>query len=385
MKKLLLIALVLVPLLSFAQDDIYFNPKKKVEKQITKTNVVRNYRRPANDTVSVAVYSDNKRSDDEYNRRFSYDNGHIVGNDDWQAGGSRYVADSIQAESDSIWATYSRDMNDAEDDYYYSRRLLRFHSPHYVIYRSPYYWDLVYGWGCYDYLDGWYGDPFFGCYGWRYGCPWGPWDCWYGRFWGYYRPYAWDYWGWGGCWGYYSYGYGGYWGGGASSSRPLSQRLGGQRFHDNPFSDRRGGGYNIRTQNHNGSPANYITKHTRNTNFASNANRAGSSRNSSVANRGSNFPGSSRHTSSTPATSNRNASNYTGSRGSSPRGNSYGNGYSHAYTSPTSTPSRSSSYTGSSSSSGSFGGGSYSSGSSSSSSHSGGGGFGGGRSGGGRR
>lgn len=370
MKKLLLIALALVPLLSFAQDDIYFTPKKKADKQVTKTNVVRNYRRAADDTVSIAVYSDNKRSDDEYNRRFNYNNGHIVGNDDWQAGGSRYDADSIQAESDSVLATYSRDMNDAEDDYYYSRRLLRFHSPRYVVYRSPYYWDLVYGYGCYDYLDYWYDDPFYWHYGWHYGWSWGPWSCWYGPFWGYHSPFAWDYWGWGGCWGYYSYGHDGYWGG--SPSRPLSQRIGGQRFRENPFSNRAGGGHSIRTQDYSGSPATHFSKHRMSTtSVASNTNRAGSRTNNTTNVRTSRFPNANRSTSS--YSTNRNASNY-----SSSRTNSYGS----RTTTTTSTPttSRSNSYSGSSS--GSFGGGGFSGGGSS---HSGGGGFGGGRSGGGRR
>ena len=241
MKKLLLIALSFLPLLSMAQDDLYFTPKKKAAKDSTVKTA------PAASVTDVKApltvsYNTKSRAEDEYNRRYTY-KGQIAGVDDWQAGGSKEQADSLAASIDSVRSGYSRDMNDMEDDYYYSRRLLRFHSPRFVAYTRPYYWDLVYGYGCYDYLDFWYDDPFYWHYGWHYGWSWGPWSCWYGPLWGWHSPYAWDYWGWGGCWGYYSYGHGGYWGGGHYTN-PRTQGV--QRF-DRLFTGRAGGSRTVRT------------------------------------------------------------------------------------------------------------------------------------------
>lgn len=231
MKKFLLIALAFVPLLSMAQDDTYFVPKKKAAK--TTASVGTYSTQTAVKPAELAVYNNNSRSDDDYNRRFNYNAGN-TGSDDWQTGGGSEVADTL-AQDTLRGAGYSREMDDAEDDYYYSRRLLRFHSPRLVAYRSPYYWDLVYGYGCYDYIDYWYGDPFYWNYGWGYGWSWGPWSCWYGPIWGWHSPYAYDYWGWG--WHSHCYGYT-YWGGGyiPRHSNPRTQGI--ARYDRNSFGNR---------------------------------------------------------------------------------------------------------------------------------------------------
>ncbi len=216
MKRLLTLALVLVPLLSMAQDDLYFTPSKKakgtVQQQMTasmdaarkravasmdaaqKSAVASMTARTENVTPPTVVdYHSNTRSEDEYNRRYVYGG-------DFQNAGGAYMDDSLAARIDTVdngQPIY--DLNDPELDYRYSRRIVRFHSPRLYALTSPYYWDLYYGYGAWDYLyDPW--DPWYWHYGWSYGWTWGPWDCWYGSIWGWSHPYSWTYWGWGPGW-----------------------------------------------------------------------------------------------------------------------------------------------------------------------------------------
>lgn len=152
-------------------DDMYFTSSKKT----TKTSApVRTQGKSVTTIISdrapkIEVYNSNARSDDEYNRRYNYNNG--------------------TAQEEQVDTVYDYDINDEETDYLYSRRILRFHSPTRIIISSPYYWDLVYVNGVYDYLyDPFYYDPFYWNWGWGYGCTWGPWTCWYGPMWGYVSP-----------------------------------------------------------------------------------------------------------------------------------------------------------------------------------------------------
>lgn len=137
---------------------------------------------------TVVDYHSNTRNEDEYNRRYVYD--------------GQYSEDSLAARIDTVGIDDAQpryDMNDPELDYRYSRRLVRFHSPRLYALASPYYWDLYYGYGAWDYLyDPW--DPWYWHYGWSYGWTWGPWDCWYGSIWGWSHPCSWTYWGWGPGW-----------------------------------------------------------------------------------------------------------------------------------------------------------------------------------------
>ncbi len=192
-KFFLTIALVLSATLAVQaqdDDDLYFTPTKKSQK----TSAAR---------VTQKVYSDNDRDDDEYNRRYT---GYA---DAWQTGGEAdsIVADSMAADMEYAQSSGSAyDLTDPENDYVYSRRILRFHSPRFgFAISSPYYWDLVYGWGVYDYLyDPYYDyfyDPFYWSWGWGYGWAYRPWNTWYGPIWGWHHsPHGWHDWGCGPMW-----------------------------------------------------------------------------------------------------------------------------------------------------------------------------------------
>ncbi len=192
-KFFLTIALVLSATLAVQaqdDDDLYFTPTKKSQK----TSAAR---------VTQKVYSDNDRDDDEYNRRYT---GYA---DAWQTGGEAdsIVADSMAADMECAQSSGSDyDLTDPENDYVYSRRILRFHSPRFgFAISSPYYWDLVYGWGVYDYLyDPYYDyfyDPFYWSWGWGYGWAYRPWNTWYGPIWGWHHsPHGWHDWGCGPMW-----------------------------------------------------------------------------------------------------------------------------------------------------------------------------------------
>lgn len=196
MKRLVTLALILVPLLSMAQDDLYFTSSKKAKEAAQKRAASSmNARTQTVVAPTVVDYNSNTRSEDEYNRRYVYSG-------DFQNAGGAYMDDSLAARIDTIGLDNAQsryDMNDPELDYRYSRRLVRFHSPRLYALTSPYYWDLYYGYGAWDYLyDPW--DPWYWHYGWSYGWTWGPWDCWYGGIWGWSHPYSWSYWGWGPGW-----------------------------------------------------------------------------------------------------------------------------------------------------------------------------------------
>ncbi len=205
MKRLLIILLAFVPMLTMAQDDMYFTPSKKK----AQTQSYYSGSRPANyggsnvttvesGTVdnSIVDYGVSKRSDDEYNRRYA--NG--SDNSSYSSGSSS------NSDTEEIVSG-----DNSEIDYRYSRRLLRFHSPNVIVaVSSPYYWDLVYDYGVYDYLaDYYYYDPFYYSWGWGYGWSWGyrwrPWNSWYGPIWGWSHPYHWSYWGVGPGWHHHGY------------------------------------------------------------------------------------------------------------------------------------------------------------------------------------
>ncbi len=215
MKRFFLLTLIALPLThAMAQDDdLYFTPD--LEGKVETVRRVRSPRISANDEVSVyenskyAVYNSNSRDEDEYNRRFSFN----------PSAGEDGVDYSLDYESnDTVFNTDSTSI-DQTDDYAYSRRILRFHSPRAAVaLSSPYYWDLVYDYGIYDYMYDAYYDPFFYSWGWRYGWSWGPWSCWYGGLWGWNYPYHWSYWGWGPGW-HHSYWHGHRWNHGHFSHR----------------------------------------------------------------------------------------------------------------------------------------------------------------------
>ena len=191
MKRLLILALAVVPVLAMAQDDLYFTSSKKAKEKAQKSAPSMKARVETYEPPVVVDYQSNRRSEDEYNRRYVYGG-------DYQNAGGMY-ADSLAASVDADGYVAEYDMDDPELDYRFSRRLVRFHNPRLYALASPYYWDLYYGYGAWDYLYDPY-DPWIYHYGWRYGWTWGPWDCWYGGIWGWHSPYAWSYWGWGPGW-----------------------------------------------------------------------------------------------------------------------------------------------------------------------------------------
>lgn len=193
MKRLLIYAFLILPLFCHAQDDMYFVSSKKAKEAERKAVADLRAKAEPVESPTVVIYNDNSRNEDEYNRRY-------VDGDDYQISGG-YSSDSLSADIDTVDVASGSayEMDDPELDYRFSRRIVRFHNPRSYALASPYYWDLYYVYGAWDYLYDPY-DPWYWHYGWEYGWSWGPWDCWYGSIWGWHRPYAWAYWGWGPCW-----------------------------------------------------------------------------------------------------------------------------------------------------------------------------------------
>lgn len=200
MKKLLALSLAVLPLMSMAQDDLYFvakKPKKAAAQQVDLQAKAEKVYQPVKVTQGERAYQPvdyhvSRRSDDEYNRRYVSPGGSLA-----------LSADSLDADTASLADGYDGYdyIDDPEADFRYSRRLVRFHSPRVYVAASPYYWDLYYGYGAWDYLyDPYYYDPWRYDYGWGCGWSWGPWSTWYGGIWGYRPLHAWAYWGWGPGW-----------------------------------------------------------------------------------------------------------------------------------------------------------------------------------------
>lgn len=168
MKKNIL-ALFLLGLISsgaYAQDDMYFMPKKteKVVKEV----------------APVEPYYENRMDVDDYNRRGFFGNqGYALSSDTTANDVINFsTSDSLDAAGYAgVGDEYDEGYN-PEDDYVYSRRMSRF---------DDFYWydPWYYGW----YGPYWYGSPYWYAYsGWY--SPW--YDPWY---YGWYRPwgYGWYY------------------------------------------------------------------------------------------------------------------------------------------------------------------------------------------------
>ena len=73
MKRLVTLAVILVPLLSMAQDDLYFTSSKKAKEAAQKRAASSmNARTQTVVAPTVVYYNSNTRSEDEYNRRYVY-------------------------------------------------------------------------------------------------------------------------------------------------------------------------------------------------------------------------------------------------------------------------------------------------------------------------
>ncbi len=120
MKQLFLILVCLLPLNMYAQfDDIYFVPKKSdaSAKAVSESNV-------ASQAILGESYA--LRDEDEYNRRPSSD---------------AYSYGEVEEYTEADEEVYD------EEDFRYSTRIIRFHSPRRVVVSSPWYWDVVYSGG----------------------------------------------------------------------------------------------------------------------------------------------------------------------------------------------------------------------------------------------
>lgn len=150
---------------AFAQDDLYFTPKK-----VDKEEVVNH-----EDSPTVVYYSGSSRDVDEYNRRGQFADSFAYDSDSLQS-------DVISLDVDSVYivdggAAAEEDYSyDTDDDYAYSRMMSRFDGFYWY---DPWYYDWY---GPY----GWYGRPYWYA-GWWYD-PW--YDPWY---YGWYRPWRWWY------------------------------------------------------------------------------------------------------------------------------------------------------------------------------------------------
>lgn len=396
-----------LPLMAWAQSDVYYIPSKKVKTVVTTTNrpsVSSDSRQYDYDTQEVKAYNSQNyienRDVDEYNRR------------------SRNT--ETYADNNSQTDTRSQSYDEREmDNYNYSKRIVRFYSPRPgIMISSPYYWDICYS----DVWDVYYDTWAFALPSYVYwSCAYDPWiynrwwyrSCW-DYTWGWYDPFwGHSYWGWHRplYWGWHRPCYGGWAHSGHHFNphwyRPIHNPGGGRHFaHNNNYKVTTGsaggrivhGSFNNRSQisNRPSSGRTGLDKSFRTGSFNNNVSQTSPSYNNNNgsyqhSNRGGG--GFSRSSSSSRAFSNTNSSQSQSSYNS--RSNSTSRGYQssdnktqsktytpdRSYNSNSSSSSRSS-YGSSSRSSSSFsGGGGFSRGGGSS--HSGGGGF--SRGGGGRR
>ena len=138
MKNRILFSLVVavIPFFSFAQiDDMYFVPQKETKEQKEQQtrsqpsmHAISEY---AATTAANGHVQNNARDVDEYNRRYRWENDSTAANEEETANEENARADSIQG---------------LEEDYQYTKRILRFNTPTIgVAVSSLYYWDLRYG------------------------------------------------------------------------------------------------------------------------------------------------------------------------------------------------------------------------------------------------
>lgn len=173
MKKNIL-ALFLLGLISsgaYAQDDMYFMPKKteKVVKEV----------------APVEPYYENRMDVDDYNRRGFFGNqGYALSSDTTANDVINFsTSDSLDAAGYAgVGGEYDEGYN-PEDDYVYSRRMSRFddfywYDPWYYGWYGPYWYGSPYWYAYSGWYSPWY-DPWY--YGWYR--PWG-----YGWYYSWYRP-----------------------------------------------------------------------------------------------------------------------------------------------------------------------------------------------------
>lgn len=199
-KSLLLLAMCLVSIGTYAQDDdVYFVPSAKDRSSQSNDT----YTAPGRSTYSPIQGDDNAYASSDWAAGRG-NGGRDV--DDYNRRGKNYKG-SVLADTLTSQQLYDQGYDDGYEDGSYTARIVRFWSPRAgVCVSSPYYMD--YYDLCYDPWYYGYGSP----WSWGWSGYWG-WGSWYG-----WRPYYSSWWGWGGWYDpwYYGpyYGYGWGWGGG---------------------------------------------------------------------------------------------------------------------------------------------------------------------------
>lgn len=209
MRKAILFSVLFsaLPLLSQAQDDLYFTPSKAEQSAYQQAKI---------EAERSDYYSGIGKTDEEYNRRGQYTYKKIgvdsLGNDIFMSKVSTQHGDSVVL--DTIYSGFTRKYEGYNDDFAYSRRLSRFdgfwggyYDP-WLAGRSSFY--LGWGWhspyyGYSTWYDPWYDDPFY--YGYYGGYSY---YSYYGRYPYYGYPYYYGYarYGWYSPWdSYYAWGY----------------------------------------------------------------------------------------------------------------------------------------------------------------------------------
>lgn len=160
---------------SFAQDDMYFVPKKSSNEAKIETPSV--------------TYSGSLRDVDEYNRRGSFRSEYYALDNDSTGNDVFQFEPGIYADSSFVEA--NAEQYGSEDDYIYCRRMSRFddfywYDPWYYGWYGSYWYGSPYWYARYSWYDPWY-DPWY--YGWYR--PWGYYGWYYPGYWygSYYRPY----------------------------------------------------------------------------------------------------------------------------------------------------------------------------------------------------
>ena len=179
---LLMLFAAILPQYALAQDDLYFKPKTKAQKQAEREAYIE----------KVTKQWENDAAIDRYNRRGNFrsrvtpigeEGSDII---DLQIGNGEYPDSAYNDSTLSVTPTSPEYWN---DDYRYSREMSRF-DDFYPRYYSPWFYDywFSYPW----YYSHWYGDP------WYYS----PWydDPWYYSHWYWNRPWYSGYWGWHSAW-----------------------------------------------------------------------------------------------------------------------------------------------------------------------------------------
>ena len=224
MKKSVLLSLFTLcfPILLCAQsidDDLYFVPSKQKEKSKQKVADDRGsdnqekmivvdgnptstaYDKLGNTTIVVKDQEGNLMDVDEYNRRYSSKRYNFI-----QSNDTLYVEEKNNGGLNGEWVN---DFDGSKEDFEYATRILRFRSPRLAVsISSPYYWDIVYGAGAFDwnvYSDGYYAYAFptisnslywswrynywpsYQSFYWGFGAGWNGW-CGYPYWGGHYHP-----------------------------------------------------------------------------------------------------------------------------------------------------------------------------------------------------